>query len=1279
MNIPTLMSKKILASGGSLEIDGNVNIVGRLNVGTRNLEDYLSDAVDKIIPPVLYTWIKYSANENGLNLTDDVREDTRYIGMAYNKTSPIESLRPSDYKWSLFKAEDGIDGQSGRDSINMLMSNENITLTADFDGSATSSDYDNARTSISLIQGVNLLKYKITGVGYVPTVTRNSIEYNINIPEESINNKLEKGEWLINKIVFDNISPSSDDLLLVNESLEYITSISPMNMIDDSAKITYYVKLKDIIGEIVELNKSQTLSKSKVGPGVLFRGDYDPFKEYYHSAKRRDAVFYNPTGAWENSYWLTANTTLNGQVWPRPQLKEDDPGNPWTPFGAQFSSIATGVIISEESYVKNTLNVGTNNAENAGNITLWGGSDKPWMSIGQGGTAMQYGATGIWMGIDTDNKAKLSMGNLSNYLKWTGNELDIKGKITITGGNAASKDYVDDNINSLDIVGKNLILDSKIEEDFNAYGFATREVNLVAGESYVLSANGNIANAQNNKYLKVFIYNLDWSFGKGFGITSVQDETSFIAFNDHPTTGTYYISAYYYDGTEPRTGSVKLNWYKLEKGNIATDWTPAPEDVEAAINAIKSTLSDISNDNKLTADEKQTVKKEWDAIAGEYSKLIAQADNLSVSRTVYAGVYSVLNSYLNVTIISPNTQPLLANLNTTSDIVGSTFRDNFTNYYNARTDLQNALTAKVQTNLSNTNPAGKNYLINSRTDNLTGWFLDGGTATVRNDAKYKNVVEYSRPGGGGNYMKTFQIDRSELKNTELVYYCIAKPISTNPVFNFGGWSETVGHLNQNSSFRNLGDGWRLYFRVFNAGGEIASSGTLGLNSVGGTWRFHSFGVCKGNQPPADWSAAPEEMLVQIEATKAQAQAAQTTANAITNNLTTIDGGLILTSLIKMLNAGVESAGMAAKTPTNDIAFWGGGTLAQAIQRLTAFGVTHSGDAWFNGVINALRGKIGLFDILRGNIIGLDPSTQTERIRLGVENIPDISQFDSNYIACADGVLFELYGGYVAVEHHDYVHYGDHVFSWWTTEPAGQGNQDYKEAWIEFTIPYTTTIRVETVQTNWMSQEKNDIDFVNLDYNLEIRRKSDNSVYGYINPYSDFAIVAGTYKLKASLSMNVALRDYGKAQIYGSGGIISIKYVEAIQKTAIGKDGFYSYFSAIENLIFKQGQGLKVRGNVDMPGLLAAGFGEHTGNHKNRVGSKTSAASIQKVGVGIYNVFHNVGHNRYTVQITPTENGAIATTPSNQLFSGSFQVAIMNRNGSFIDSHFHYAIFGDNDV
>ena len=65
-----------------------------------------------------YTWIAYSDNASGSGMYQTPNSNTKYIGIAVNKTTPTESANPADYTWSLFKGTDGQNGNDGADGQN---------------------------------------------------------------------------------------------------------------------------------------------------------------------------------------------------------------------------------------------------------------------------------------------------------------------------------------------------------------------------------------------------------------------------------------------------------------------------------------------------------------------------------------------------------------------------------------------------------------------------------------------------------------------------------------------------------------------------------------------------------------------------------------------------------------------------------------------------------------------------------------------------------------------------------------------------------------------------------------------------------------------------------------------------------------------------------------------------------------------------------------------------------------------------------------------------------
>lgn len=112
---------------------------------------------------VLYTWMKYSHNADGSDMSDD-STNMEYVGIAYNKTSKTESTNPSDYTWSKIK---GDPGSPGTDAYTIILENENISF-------ATSSlkvplNNQTATCKITVLQGAKPRTDYIIGTITSPT------------------------------------------------------------------------------------------------------------------------------------------------------------------------------------------------------------------------------------------------------------------------------------------------------------------------------------------------------------------------------------------------------------------------------------------------------------------------------------------------------------------------------------------------------------------------------------------------------------------------------------------------------------------------------------------------------------------------------------------------------------------------------------------------------------------------------------------------------------------------------------------------------------------------------------------------------------------------------------------------------------------------------------------------------------------------------------------------------------------------------------------------------
>ena len=138
------------------------------------------------------------------------------------------------------------------------------------------------------------------------------------------------------------------------------------------------------------------------------------------------------------------------------------------------------------------------------------------------------------------------------------------------------------------------------------------------------------------------------------------------------------------------TAQSGVEQVKAKAEKAQADATKAQQDAsKAQQDATKANqaITDLSNDNLVTPNEKLDLKKEWEIIVAEKPINDTQADKFGVSKTTYGTAYSALSTYLS---------PILTDLTTNSTIVGQTMRNTFTTYYSARTDLLNAIASKAK-------------------------------------------------------------------------------------------------------------------------------------------------------------------------------------------------------------------------------------------------------------------------------------------------------------------------------------------------------------------------------------------------------------------------------------------------------------------------------------------------------------------------------------------------------------------------------------------------------
>jgi hypothetical protein len=244
--------------------------------------------------------------------------------------------------------------------------------------------------------------------------------------------------------------------------------------INPTAQIVYEINLEN--GRRTTF-KTQSLSvqfEGEIGPGLIMRGVWTGSLQYIFDtpSKRRDSVIY-PGGINETYYWASLTSSLNQPpptIVGEPSEDPRDANEYWEYLGKEEFFVAAKLAIFEESFVKNTINVGNNPDSAFANIVIAGGRIDPYFAIGQNGTVgvsgdqtgtgvIGYDRAGIFMGTFDSSGNKTPRFSLKNgagnrFLRWDGANLEINGgnlkldaagnveltgSINITGGDAKTQ------------------------------------------------------------------------------------------------------------------------------------------------------------------------------------------------------------------------------------------------------------------------------------------------------------------------------------------------------------------------------------------------------------------------------------------------------------------------------------------------------------------------------------------------------------------------------------------------------------------------------------------------------------------------------------------------------------------------------------------------------------------------------------------------------------------------------------------------------------------------
>ena len=221
-----------------------------------------------------------------------------------------------------------------------------------------------------------------------------------------------------------------------------------------------------------------------------------------------------------------------------------------------------------------------------------------------------------------------------------GENVFLTGEFYLSNGQSIvefAQDEIKLAVGNIEVGGTNLVRYSKKESTSTAYGFAASNISLIKGIEYTFSINGRSSQQALNEghYLNVFLFNSDWSWSISLQIKETVDTTKHTIFQV-PATGTYTVTSYLYPGGGTRNGTVTINWYKIERGNVATDWSPSPLDIEEGLSDHEEQLINQGTEITQTKEEIKAVAAAVSVSEGKISELQTTVTQNAKSITLLA-------------------------------------------------------------------------------------------------------------------------------------------------------------------------------------------------------------------------------------------------------------------------------------------------------------------------------------------------------------------------------------------------------------------------------------------------------------------------------------------------------------------------------------------------------------------------------------------------------------------------------------------------------------------
>lgn len=481
--------------------------------------------------------------------------------------------------------------------------------------------------------------------------------------------------------------------------------------------------------------------------------------------------------------------------------------------------------------------------------------------------------------------------NLSSAKLYADGKLSDAQKYALEQANSAlssAKSYADSAVDNIEVGGRNLLVQKNITQGY---------LSTDGKGSFISSGGGDQTSdwidVSGNKYITITLYE-DFTNTNNSGryCEYDADKNCINTVDYNPRQKSSIIIELKTTTKYIRVTAIecKTRRYKIETGNKATDWTPAPEDTQSQIdNITEITTSYTTSINTMQGQisslisEDTTIKGNYDALLSRYNETVNTVDSMKTTIGEHTTILNNQNDSIAAVTTKANT--IESNLAGTTQTV-SEVKSNLSGTQERVTKVETSLSglttrvSSTETNLANLEIGGRNLILNSDKEYVMGYGIPNTTWTdgyayiglpttrINDEILPQNNAFLLHPEAGKTYTQTIWIETDaniiDLNAAEVSWFTgkyghvpvAAKIIKLAD--NSYKLTSTYTITKEDSDIR-LFDILHLFSAL-----DISNSGTY--------LKFGKLKVEQGNVS-TDWTPAPEDVDQQI--TAAETIASQT--------------------------------------------------------------------------------------------------------------------------------------------------------------------------------------------------------------------------------------------------------------------------------------------------------------------------------------------------------------------------------------------------------------------